>query len=303
MSKILLVAGHGQGDPGAGGGGYNEANTMRDLVNKIKKLIPNDVDVYNTALNCYTNNGLQTTTYKNVIEFHMDGAANTDAKGGHVIISSQFSPDSLDKKLRDVIKKHIGLRSSYPDGFSKRNDLQNLNVAAKRGISYRLLELGFITNSSDRAKTIGKMDELAKLIAEAITGKSVGGGSNSFNINNYHTTKFKQIKIIKADYAYKEKELKNKDKKCKVGDIFTVTDLVYSGKYPRFKLKSGLYITARKDTVSEYKAAAATYHTVKSGENLTTIAKKYGTTWQAIQKLNGLKDPNKLSVGQKLRVK
>lgn len=33
---LLLVAGHGQGDPGASGGGYTEAGTLRNLVRKIK---------------------------------------------------------------------------------------------------------------------------------------------------------------------------------------------------------------------------------------------------------------------------
>lgn len=173
MGKICLIAGHGQGDPGASGGGYNEATTMRQLVNKIKALIPNEVDVYDTSKDAYKQNALASTNYKNVIEFHMDGAGNMAACGGHVIIASGFNPDSLDIALKNVISKHIGIWVGRPDGFSKRNDLQNLNVAAKRGIAYRLLELGFITNSNDRSKTIGNMDTLAKLLAEAISGKTV----------------------------------------------------------------------------------------------------------------------------------
>lgn len=45
------------------------------------------------------------------------------------------------------------------------------------------------------------------------------------------------------------------------------------------------------------------YHTVKRGETLSGIAAKYGTTYQAIAKLNNLPNPNKIYVGQKLRVK
>ncbi len=45
------------------------------------------------------------------------------------------------------------------------------------------------------------------------------------------------------------------------------------------------------------------YHIVQKGETLSGIAKKYGTTYQKIAKLNGLANPNKISVGQKLRVK
>lgn len=68
MTKILLVAGHGQGDPGASGGGFNEATTMRQLVSRIKQLIPDKVDCYDQTKDCYRQNGLATTNYQNVIE-------------------------------------------------------------------------------------------------------------------------------------------------------------------------------------------------------------------------------------------
>lgn len=172
MTRILLVAGHGQGDPGASGGRFNEANTMRQLVSKIKQLIPDKVDCYDQTKDCYRQNGLATTNYQNVIEFHMDGAANPNACGGHVIIAAGFSPDNLDTRLKEVIKNHIGIWVGTPTGFSLRNDLQNLNVAAQRGIAYRLLELGFITNGGDRSKAIGNMESLASQLAEAISGEA-----------------------------------------------------------------------------------------------------------------------------------
>ncbi|MFH9236022.1 peptidoglycan-binding protein [Streptomyces globisporus] len=43
-------------------------------------------------------------------------------------------------------------------------------------------------------------------------------------------------------------------------------------------------------------------YTVKKGDTLTSIADAHKTTPDALAKLNGLKDPNKLSVGQKLKV-
>lgn len=48
---------------------------------------------------------------------------------------------------------------------------------------------------------------------------------------------------------------------------------------------------------------SAVYYTVKRGDTLSGIASKYGTTWQAIQKLNGIANPNRIYPGQKLRVK
>lgn len=51
------------------------------------------------------------------------------------------------------------------------------------------------------------------------------------------------------------------------------------------------------------KANSAVYYTVKAGDNLTHIAARYGTTWQAIARLNGIKNPNVIHAGQKLRIK
>ncbi len=48
---------------------------------------------------------------------------------------------------------------------------------------------------------------------------------------------------------------------------------------------------------------SAVYYTVKSGDTLSKIAAKYGTTYQKIAALNGIKNPNKIYAGQKLRVK
>lgn len=49
--------------------------------------------------------------------------------------------------------------------------------------------------------------------------------------------------------------------------------------------------------------AKKTYHTVKKGETLSKIAKKYGTSVNKICKLNGIRQNKKLQIGQKLRVK
>lgn len=43
-------------------------------------------------------------------------------------------------------------------------------------------------------------------------------------------------------------------------------------------------------------------YTVKKGDTLTSIADAHKTTPDALAKLNGLKDPNKLSIGQKLKM-
>lgn len=49
--------------------------------------------------------------------------------------------------------------------------------------------------------------------------------------------------------------------------------------------------------------SSAVYYTVKSGDTLSSIAAKYGTTYQAIAALNGIANPNLIYAGAKLRVK
>lgn len=45
------------------------------------------------------------------------------------------------------------------------------------------------------------------------------------------------------------------------------------------------------------------YHTVKRGESLSVIAKKYGTTVDKLVSLNKIKNPNLINIGQVLRIK
>jgi LysM repeat protein len=49
--------------------------------------------------------------------------------------------------------------------------------------------------------------------------------------------------------------------------------------------------------------SAAKYHTVKQGDTLYAIAKKYHTTVDKICKLNKIKETTILQIGRKLRVK
>jgi murein DD-endopeptidase MepM/ murein hydrolase activator NlpD len=58
---------------------------------------------------------------------------------------------------------------------------------------------------------------------------------------------------------------------------------------------------AKAKAPAKPKAVAKTYTVVK-GDNLTKIAKANGTTVAALVKLNGIKDKNKISIGQVLKV-
>lgn len=48
---------------------------------------------------------------------------------------------------------------------------------------------------------------------------------------------------------------------------------------------------------------AHVYYVVKRGDTLSAIASKYGTTYQKLAQINGIANPNRIYVGQKIRVK
>lgn len=57
------------------------------------------------------------------------------------------------------------------------------------------------------------------------------------------------------------------------------------------------------DTAPDAGAAqGVTVYTVKKGDTLPRIAAKYGTTYQAIAAYNGIKNPNAIRVGQKIKI-
>lgn len=59
---------------------------------------------------------------------------------------------------------------------------------------------------------------------------------------------------------------------------------------------------ANIDKTRQVLTATATAHRVASGENLGSIARKYGVTVSQIIRWNNLKNPNKLKIGQRLEI-
>ena len=74
--------------------------------------------------------------------------------------------------------------------------------------------------------------------------------------------------------------------------------------YAKYEQDFDAEVEVEKIEEAERKAAAAVqYHTVRSGDMLGTIARKYGTTVTRICQLNGIKSTSILRIGQRLRVR
>ena len=89
--KILLIAGHGAGDPGASGCGYKEANLTRELVNliapKLRKYAT--VDVYNENRSAFydvQNGTFKIGKYDYVLEVHFN-AFNGSGHGTEIFVT------------------------------------------------------------------------------------------------------------------------------------------------------------------------------------------------------------------------
>lgn len=176
MAKLYLICGHGAGDPGAMGNGYQEAERVRALAARCKALGGADVEVLDTSVNWYETKGLNSLKVPAgacVLELHLDSAGE-GARGGHVIVKKGFAADKYDKALAAFISGYFPGRSAI---ISFRSDLQNVNIAARRGINYRLMETCFISNASDIKKLNANMDEVAAGILAAF-GIKAGASSD-----------------------------------------------------------------------------------------------------------------------------
>lgn len=164
MSKLFIISGHGAGDSGAVGNGYQEAERVRALATKIKEYGGNNIVLSDFALNSYKSNIIGKGLVPKdclILELHLDSHTSKSAKGGHVIINGNFKADKYDDALAKMISGMFPGRSKTIVG---RTDLANVNRAATYGYNYRLMECCFISNAEDIEKFNANIDELAKKI-------------------------------------------------------------------------------------------------------------------------------------------
>ena len=289
MAKTLVIAGHGKNangsfDPGATGFITKGEHKyyVENFFPAVRKYLPDGHGVVLfSEYNVYDRSNLVALANKygkdtRVIEMHYDAAGSESANGGHVIVHSNYEPDQLDLKLRDVIKKHIGVRYTHKghSGVSGRNELRNCNLAANGNVNYRLIELGFGTNRKDADVMLTTVDALAKDFVLAICGTvKIEPKPAPTTTGNYTVKKGDTLWDISVANSTTVSEIKKLNK--------NLTDLIVPG---------------QKITLP----APKTY-TVKSGDTLSGIGAKLGIKWQTIASKNGLKSPYVIQPGQQLK--
>ncbi len=166
MPKLFYIAGHGAGDSGAVGNGYQEAERVRALGNRLKAIGGDNVVLGDFNRNYYADNGISTLNIPKdycILEAHMD-AGQPSARGGHVIINAGFIADKYDSALAAMLSNILPGRANMIVG---RNDLANPARAASRGYNYRLVEFGFITSAEDVRIFNSRMDDIACGVLDA----------------------------------------------------------------------------------------------------------------------------------------
>lgn len=161
MPHIFVIAGHGAGDSGAVGNGFEEAERVRVLAQRIKDMGGDSVTLGDFGRNYYADKGISSLDIPQdwqIVELHMDSAEG-NARGGHVIIKDTFEPDAYDMALAGIIADIFPGRSQAIVG---RGNLANVNRAAARGYGYRLVENGFISNAGDVDTFNTRLDDIAR---------------------------------------------------------------------------------------------------------------------------------------------
>lgn len=167
--------GHGYGDPGAQSSGFQEQEMVRRLQSSMKKYADKaGIAIRFYVGNMYADNNVSWSKGRAVYELHLD-SAGTAGQGGHVIIKEGLGGlDAIDKNIIEKLKENFGIVYRDGAGYDERNDLANPNRCAAAGINYRLVELFFINDATDRNYFLNNIDEVARDLISAYIGSEVG---------------------------------------------------------------------------------------------------------------------------------
>lgn len=178
--NILLIAGHGAGDPGAtskiGSKSYQEAQETRTLVSLIAKSLKPyaNVEVYSTDRNAYEDAcsgaiGAYTkfSKYKYVLEVHFNAykkdAGDGKTKGVEIYVTTSEKGTGVE----EAICKNIAALGFNNRGV-KRKNWTVISKAKADGTSSALLETCFIDDADDMALYAAKRTQVAQAIAAGI---------------------------------------------------------------------------------------------------------------------------------------
>lgn len=181
MAKILLIAGHGAGDPGAIGNGTSEAVETRRVVNALVGPLKNngmEVTVYDQNKNAFAEAQAGRLNFGGIFDYVFEvhfNSFNSQAKGTEAFITSSEASDSIEQ---DIVKR---LSKYFVSRGVKRTNFSVIYNAKLQGMSSCLYEMCFIDNAADMQAYNNNFNSIITDIANAIAS---GFGKNQGNNNN-----------------------------------------------------------------------------------------------------------------------
>ena len=174
--KLLLIAGHGAGDPGAVGNGFQEATETRKVVAALAQALDGccDITTYPTSRNAYAdykagqlNKTAQFARYDYVLEIHFNAVTASTADGktkGTEIYVTTAEPSTAVEQAMVAAIAAVGLTNRGV----KRNNWAVINQARRAGASSALLEICFIDDPDDMVVYAAKQSDIVEAIAMSI---------------------------------------------------------------------------------------------------------------------------------------
>ena len=333
--RIVIDPGHGGEDPGASGNGIIEKNLTLEIskymYDRFKELgIPvyitrttdetiSPTERVNRILNAFGND-------KNVIVVsnHINAGGGD---GAEVIYALRNKSTLANKILNSLAKSGQNIREAYqrrlPSNTSKDYYFIHRNTGNTEPV---LVEYGFLDSKGDDVEQLkNNAEKYANAVVDAIldyigygtgTNYTVQKGDSLWNIANKFNVSVESLKTANNLAS----NLLNIGQTLKI----PTEEKPVTGDYTVYTISKGdsLYSIAKKynttvDALVKYNNLSSTNlkvgeqllipisesklntYTVKSGDSLYSIAKKYGITVDELKKANGLTS-NNLSLNQKL---
>lgn len=183
--KLLIIAGHGEGDPGACSIWGQEADYTRELATLVKKSIGNKMAtvMYDQNKNCYAQSKKgkvpDYASYDATLEIHFNAKAKKDpyGDGSYTGIGGYVHPSNdAGRKVAEAIMSEVTALGFKEWGIFDSTGLLNLNRAQSQGACYFLLETAFIDDGDDMAFYTEHKEAFAQAIAQGVLS---GVGSKS----------------------------------------------------------------------------------------------------------------------------
>jgi N-acetylmuramoyl-L-alanine amidase len=288
MVKIFIDPGHGGSDPGAVGNGISEKNITLQIANQIHQILLSEYQNVSVRMSRTTDQTVSLNARTSAAnswgaDFYLSVHINS---GGGTGFESYVYPNvnALTKSYQKAIHEEVVKQIDYRDRGQKQ---ANFHVLRESNMPALLTENGFIDNVTDA----NKLKDPAYI--NRIARGHVNGLARAFGLRQ----KAAPQPVTQTGDTY---TVQPGDTLSEIAVRFgtSVNNLVALNNIANPNLiRVGQVLKLTGTVPSEQ------YYTVVSGDNLTNIAKKYGTTVNALVNLNGIKNPNLIRVGQKLRVK